>query len=69
MKSSLIRFRRLSTDEAYLGEAIAMSKKGKVFYSREHVATMWDRFYQRALAYKDWKLKKINDKECSHEIK
>ncbi len=50
--------RRLSTDEAYLDEAITMSKKGKAFYSREHVATMWDRFYQRALAYKDWKRKK-----------
>lgn len=47
--------RKLATDSDFRQEATALSKKGKEFYSREHVAKMWDDFYKRALRYKKWK--------------
>lgn len=47
--------KKLSSDQAAYETAVEMSKKGKAFYSRKHVAKMWDQFYRRALRYKKWK--------------
>lgn len=43
---------KLAKDENFLSQTIEMSKKGKAFYSREHVAHMWDKFYQKALRFR-----------------
>lgn len=36
---------RLKDDKEYYAQQVAASKRGNEFYSREHVAQMWDDFY------------------------
>lgn len=48
---------RLHNDKNFHRKAIEMSKKGKEFYSREHVASMWKEFYHRAYNHKPPKIK------------
>jgi hypothetical protein len=36
---------KLRDDKAYYDKAVAASKRGNDFYSKEHVVKMWDDFY------------------------
>lgn len=41
----IAEIKRLSTDREYYAQQCEASKRGNQFYSREHVAKMWDDFY------------------------
>ena len=49
--------RKLQLDSNFYDKAVEMSKRGKVFYGRDNVTKMWDRFYKRAIRYKKHKEK------------
>lgn len=46
------QIRRLKDETSFLDSARERSGKGKEFYSRGHVAKMWDEFYKNAALYK-----------------
>ncbi|BBF44283.1 glycosyltransferase LafB, responsible for the formation of Gal-Glc-DAG [Lachnospiraceae bacterium KM106-2] len=52
--------KQLSNDPSFYDHASALSDKGRCFYSREHIAQMWDEFYTNACMCKKKKVKSDN---------